>query len=167
VFCLKLFVRDEYHSYEREVNAYAYLNQRGVKRCIPLVYYRRAWPRWRWDGAQPDDYNEHDRDEILYGIVMEFFEDCQEIDMRKADIRTAQVLAQSLERIHEALVVHRDIEERNILVLREAGKQRIVFIDFSSAWLGFAFKPTRSLEWNEFRAFLYENIVHLQYIYAE
>jgi serine/threonine protein kinase len=102
---------------------------------------------------------EQDADEILYGLVMEYFDDFQEIDMKKADIHLAEVLGKTLERIHEGGVIHNDIEERNILLVREAGSVRIVWIDFSCAWTGIQFKGTRRLEWDMFCGFLFDNMV--------
>jgi serine/threonine protein kinase len=130
-----------------------------VTRCIPHVYYKRAWPRRKWDGEQPDDDMEQDPDEILYGLVMEYFDDFQEIDMKKADIHLAEVLGKTLERIHEGGVIHNDIEERNILLVREAGSIRIVWIDFSCAWTGIRYRRTRSVEWDMFRGFLLQEMV--------
>jgi tRNA A-37 threonylcarbamoyl transferase component Bud32 len=90
---------------------------------------------------------------------MEFFEDCHEISLRKADVRLAESLGRALERIHRAMVVHRDIEERNILLVRESGEVRVVWIDFSSAWCGLAFEKRTAMEWNLFRNFLYGHLV--------
>lgn len=132
---------------------------RGVKRCIPDVYHKRQWPRWKWDGGKPDDYDHVDRNEILYGLVMEYFDDCQEIDMKRADIKLAEVLGQTFERILDAGVIHNDIEERNILLVRESNSVRIVWIDFSSAWSGEIYLNARSQEWDMFRGFLLESMV--------
>jgi tRNA A-37 threonylcarbamoyl transferase component Bud32 len=90
---------------------------------------------------------------------MEYFEDCQEIELRRADIPLAVALGRSLERIHEAMVLHRDIEERNILLVRESGKVRVVWVDFSSAWCGIQYKGARPMEWEYFRNFLYGYMV--------
>lgn len=166
VACFKLFNSDEIDAYHRELNAYALLIHRGVKRCIPQVYFKREWPRWKWDGNQVDFYGVHDRDEILYGIVMEYFEDFQEIEMRKADLHTAELLGKTFERILDAGVIHNDIEERNILLVRESGNVRIVWIDFSCAWSGTIYLATRSSEWDMFRGFLRETMVQ-SFIIAE
>ena len=159
--CIKLFTEEWHDAYQRELDAYTLMIHRGVKRCIPQVWYKQSWPRWKWDGEQHGDYHEYDQDEILDGLVMEYFEDCREIDMKKADIHLAVALGETLQRIHDAGVVHNDIEERNILLVRESGKIRIVWIDFSCAWSGPDFRPPNPVEWNWFRGFLLDTMVIL------
>lgn len=91
---------------------------------------------------------------------MEYFEDCRPLDLSVADLSLAEQLGKTLEQIHQSGVVHRDIEERNILLVREAGKVRVVWIDFSSSWSGPQYDWDRSIEWDEFRGFLLQNMVH-------
>ena len=158
---LKLFTEEWKDAYVRERDAYTLMIHRGVKRCIPHVFYKGAMPRWKWDGEQPDDYNYVHRDELLYGLVMDYFEDCREIDMNMADLHLAEMLGETLKLIHEAGVVHRAIEERNILLVRESGKTRIVWIDFSHAWAGQGYKGALPLEWDMFRGFLMDTMVLL------
>ena len=163
--CFKLFTED-YHSeqaYYREWCAYALLIHRKVKHCIPKVYYCAVWPRWKWEGEQQSARVKNDPkygEEWLYGLVMEWFEDSQEIDLRKGNLRLAEVLGQGLERIHEAMVAHRDIEPRNILLTRQSGKLRVVWLDFSSAWCGTQYKFVISQEWLLFRSLLYKYMVN-------
>jgi hypothetical protein len=157
--CIKLFTEEWYDAYQRELDAYTLMIHRGVKRCIPQVWYKRSWPRWKWDGKQHGDYHGYDRNEILHGLVMEFFEDCRQLDLKKADLRLADALAESLERIHEAGVVHNDIEERNILLVRESGTVRVVWVDFSCAWSGPEYKGPNPLEWDDFCSLLIDNMV--------
>ena len=147
--------------YERERDAYMLFAHRGVRRCVPGVYFVQEWPRWKFDGNQPDNYSVVKRDETLYGLFMEYFEDCQEIELRRGTLRMAEVLAETLEIIHEAGVIHNDIAERNILLVREAGKVRIVWIDFSCAWSGPQFQGTRPIEWNTFTSFMFKRMVAL------
>lgn len=161
IFCVKLFTEEWKDAYYRERDAYTLMIHRGLKRCIPTVFFKAELPRWKWDGQQPT-YGRHNRDEILYGLVMEYFEDCEEINMRKADVYMAEMLGRSLEMIHDAGVLHRDIEERNILLVREAGTVRIVWIDFSCAWSGEVYQETRPLEWDMFRGFLLETMVSIR-----
>lgn len=149
--------------YEHEVQAYMLLIHHGVKRCIPDAYYRRTWPRWRFDGNQPDEYGEDDRDELLHGIFIEYFEDYQELDLSRATVHLAEVLGRTLEMIHQAGVVHNDVAERNILLVREPDTVRVVWIDFSCAWSGPQFKRTRAMEWNSFRGLLYQKMVGFQF----
>jgi serine/threonine protein kinase len=162
--CLKLFNQEWKDAYERELGAYTLLIHRGVRRCIPNVYYSCEWPRWKWDGAQPDDYSYVDRDETLYGLVMEYFEDCEEIDLKRVDLHTIEMLGKTLDLIQEAGVIHRDYEERNILLVREAGKVRIVWIDFSCAWSGKIFQGPDAIERDLFRCFLSDNMVYFHKI---
>lgn len=158
---IKLFNGKFRDAYERERDAYTLLTHRRVRRCIPEVYHHAEWPRWKWDGLQPDNYEDVDRDELLYGIVMEYFPDCQQIDMKRADLRLADLLALTFQMIMDAGVIHNDIDERNIMIVRESGKARVVWIDFSSAWSGVEFLSTygRSMQWDMFRAFLLEEMV--------
>lgn len=162
IFGIKLFTEEWKDAYGRELDAYTLLLHRGVKRCIPEVYYKRVWPRWEWDGQQPDDYEYVDREEILCGIVMEYFEDFQEIDMKRADIHMAEKLLQILELMENVGVLHRDVAERNILLVREADKTRIVFVDFSCAWAGKVYQGPNPIERDMFRGFLVESMVILK-----
>jgi serine/threonine protein kinase len=119
----------------------------------------QKWPRWKWDGNQPDEDTELDRKEELYGLVMEYFQDCESINLRRVNLRMAEVIGGTLEMIHSACVVHRDIAERNVLLVREDGQSRVVWIDFSCAWSGQEYTRTTILEWDMFRGFLYEGMV--------
>jgi len=160
IVCLKLFTQQFYDAYERERSAYTMMIHRGVKRCIPYVYYRGELPRSKWDGNQPDDYNIFDSEEILYGLVMDYFEDCEPLDLRKVDIHIAELLSSTLSLIHQAGVQHNDIAERNILLVREDGTVRIVWIDFSCAWTGKVYADFRCPgDWNMFVGFLYKTLV--------
>ena len=167
VFCLKLFNEEWKDMYQREKAAYTMLSHHGVKRCIPEVYFVEEWPRWKFDGEKPDNYLKVDREEILYGLFMDYFEDCQELELKRATLRLAEVIGKTLEMIHEAGVIHRDIAERNILLVRESGKLRVVWIDFSCAWTGRQFERTRSTEWGNFRGFLYEGMVTYAHIHPK
>ena len=166
VYAVKLFTEESKGAYERERDAFALMIHRGVKRCIPRISYQAVWPRWKWDGEQPDDYEFVNRDEILYGLVMEYFENCREIDMKTVDLHTAEMLGETLKLIHEGGVVHRHIEERNILLVRESGKTRIAWVGFSYSWSGKAYQSSGPPEWDMFRRFLLDNMV-LQSLHAE
>ena len=159
IVCIKLFNQDSRDAYIREKGAYTLMRHRGVRRCIPKVHFKGELPRWRWDGLERDDPMSRDREEILGGLVIEYFEDCRPLDLRFADLWLAEQVGRSLERIHQGGVVHNDIEERNILLVREAGKVRVVWIDFSSSRSGRRFDWERDIEWDEFRGFLLENMV--------
>lgn len=161
VLCLKLFTEEWKDMFERERDAYTLLSHHGVKRCIPEVYFVCEWPRWKFDGNQPDNYSTVNKNETLYGLFMDYFEDCQEIDLKRGTLRLAEVLGKTLTIIHEAGVIHNDLAERNILLVRESGKVRIVWIDFSCAWTGRKFERTRAIEWNTFRGFLYQRMVNI------
>ena len=161
VFALKLFTEDWKDAYVRERDAYTLMIHRGVKRCIPHVFYQGALPRWKWDGEQPDDYEYVKKDEMLYGLVMDYFEDCREIDMKMVDMHLAEILGETLKLIHKGGIVHGNIEERNILLVRESAKTRVVWIDFSNAWAGPMFKGTQPLEWDTFCGFLMDTMVLL------
>ena len=159
VVYLKLFPEEWKSMFEHERDAYELLIHHRVKRCIPQVFFKRTWPRWRFDGNQPDNYDIHDREETLYGLFMEYFEDCQEIELRRATLHLAEILGRALDMIHAAGVVHRDLAERNILLVRESGTVRVVWIDFSCAWSGDGYGLTTRMEWNTFRGFLYQRMV--------
>ena len=66
---------------------------------------------------------------------MEYFDDYRELDFSRVDIPTAEAVGRALIRIHEARVMHGDMEERNIILVRESGSIRAVWIDFSCAWV--------------------------------
>jgi serine/threonine protein kinase len=159
IVALKLFLEEAYDAYMREVDAYSMLQHRGVKGCIAYVQYKAEMPRWKWDGEQPGDYKALDRNEMIYGLMMEYFPNCREMDLGTASLELVQKVGLALDRIHEGGVVHRDIEERNILLVPEGGKTRIVWIDFSCAWTGKAYRPTCIRESYAFRGFLLENMV--------
>ena len=156
--CIKLFAADSRAAYLRERNAYTLMIYQRLRRFIPQVYYQGELPRYRWDGKQPNKDGD-DKNEVIYGLVMEFFEDCQQIDMRRVDLRVADVLARSFERILHAGVVHNDVEERNILLVREGGLHRVVWIDFSCSWSGTVNWRGAQIEWGTFCGFLLENMV--------
>jgi len=160
VFCIKLFPVDSREAFIRERDAYTLMTYQRLRRFIPQVYYQGQLPRWRWDGNQPDDYEMYNRNEIIFGLFMEFFEDCQQIDMRRVDLRIADVMARSFERILYSGVIHNDIEERNILLVREGGFLRVVWIDFSCAWSGEVNWRTAQIEWDTFCGFLLEHMVN-------
>jgi hypothetical protein len=159
--CFKLFTEDWRNAYEREVDAYALMLHRRVRQCIPDIYFKAAWSRKKWDGDQPS-YEEWDlkgQEQVLYGLVMEYFDDCQEIKLWKANVPLVKALGQSFERILDAMVIHNDIYERNILLVRESGKVRVVWIDFSCAWTGTCYSGARPSEWDMFRGFLQNYVV--------
>jgi tRNA A-37 threonylcarbamoyl transferase component Bud32 len=155
----KLYNEQNYDAYMREADAYMLLRHRGVKRCVPEAYCTQKWPRWKWDGNQPDNYHCRDKNEELYGLMMEYFPDAIRPNLRRVTLRLAEVIGNALERIHSARVVHRDIADRNLLLVRENGRSRVVWIDFSCSWCGPEFLETTILEWDEFRGFLYEGMV--------
>jgi serine/threonine protein kinase len=160
VVCFKLFTEEWLDAYERELSAYELLRNRGVTRCIPRLYFKCEWPRWRWDGEEPGIYfSEDERNEKLYGIVMEYFADCRQLNLGIASLQLAERVGEALDKIHEGGVVHRDLAERNILLVRESGRWRVVWIDFSCAWSGKQYEPTCIMEWDEFRGLLLENMV--------
>lgn len=130
--CIKLFTEERKAEYLREAKAYALLAYRGVRRCIPHVYWKGAMPLSWWNGDVP---TMSDGNEIRYGIIMEWFDDYQEVDYGTLDIRTAEALGHAIDRIHAAKVMHDDLEEGNILLVHESGKSRLVIIDFSCCWL--------------------------------
>jgi hypothetical protein len=131
--CVKLFTEEWKEAYEREVNAYELMYHRGVTGCVPRVYWKGALPESRWNGGIESD---SDDGVILYGLVMEFFDDCREVDFSKIGVTTAEAIGRALKRIHDGRVAHSDIAERNVLLVRQAGKIRVVWIDFSCAWVG-------------------------------
>lgn len=168
VACLKLYNPLWEDSFERECAAYALLIHRGVTRCIPAVLYQGKLPRWKWQGARTPHRNDAYEKEVLCGLVMEWFEDYEEIKLEGATLRMLEILADTLRMIHRAGVVHRDIEERNILLVRdpETKRARIVWIDFSSAWSGPKIKPLSVirreafLDWSALHALMYEHVVN-------
>jgi tRNA A-37 threonylcarbamoyl transferase component Bud32 len=91
---------------------------------------------------------------------MEYFEDFEAVNLSKASVRLAEVMGQTLEMIHGTGVVHGDIAERNILLVRENGMVRVVWIDFSCAWAGRQYLDTATdMEWNKFRDLLDKGMV--------
>ena len=95
-----------------------------------------------WNGGDGDDRG----DEVWYGIAMEYFEDFRELQFEKIDLATAEAVARALNRIHEARIMHGDMQERNILLVQEGGIVRAVWIDFSCAWIN-AYGKTLDREW--------------------
>ena len=61
--------------------------------------------------------------------------DFREVDFSCIDLPTAYAVGRALIRIHEARVMHGDMAERNILLVRQFGVIRPVWIDFSCAWI--------------------------------
>jgi serine/threonine protein kinase len=163
ISCFKLYTEQNYDAYVRESHAYMLLEHQGVNGCVPVVFFMQKWPRWKWDGNQPDNYSSCDKDEQLYGLVMEYFEDCEPINLKKVSLHLAKAIGNGLERIHSAGVVHRDIAERNLLLVRENGHSRVVWIDFSCSWSGPQFTRTAILEWDDFRGLLWEGMVFVSH----
>jgi hypothetical protein len=139
---LKLFSEEWEEEYDREVAAYALMVHRKVKRCIPHVYWKGAKSLSEWNGKDGDATG----DEIWYGIAMEYFEDFRELQFEKIDAVTAEAVARALNRIHEARIRHGDMQEQNILLVRENGVVRAVWIDFSCAEIN-AYAEILDSEW--------------------
>lgn len=131
VVCIKLFGEEWKAEYERETKSYALMAYRGIRRCIPIVYWKGGLPMSRWNRDETTD----DLDEIQYGLVMEWFDDYQEVDYSLLDIPTALAIGRCLDRVHAARIKHGDLQGHNILLVRENGAARVVLIDFSCAWL--------------------------------
>jgi hypothetical protein len=150
IFCLKLFSEEWKDAYEREVDAYSLMIHRKVKRCIPEVYFKGALSLSSWNGnqhhSQRNSATLDEEDENYYGIVMEYFDDFREVDFEKLDVDTAIAVVKALTRIHQARIRHGDLQEQNILLVRQAGIVRIVWIDFSCAWIN-AYGGTLDREW--------------------
>lgn len=165
--CLKLFSEEWKDAYEREAAAYALMIHRGVKRCIPTVYWVGELSLSQWNGKErkEEDGDEHDN-EIYYGIVMEYFENFREVDFESIDLPTAMAVARALNRIHEARIYHGDMEERNILLVRESRVVRAVWIDFSCAWIN-AYGTTLDREWGSLMAEFDFRGVSISMTYAE
>jgi Lipopolysaccharide kinase (Kdo/WaaP) family len=172
VVCCKLFTEKWKDEYEREVKAYGFLYHRKVQRCIPRVFWKGDMPVWWWNGSSsppaspvssengdsPSLTNSSKSDKVYYGIVMEYFDDYQELDWSRLDIPTAEAVGRALTRVHSARVMHGDMEERNILLVRESGSVRVVLIDFTCAWLN-AYPEALDEEWGFFLFDLVENMV--------
>jgi serine/threonine protein kinase len=131
VVCVKLFGEEWKAGYEREANSYALMAYRGIRRCIPHVYWKGEFPVSRWNGDDTTD----DLYEIQYGLVMEWFDDYRQVDYSLLDIPTALAIGRALDRVHAARIKHGDLQGQNILLVRENGAARVVLIDFSCAWL--------------------------------
>jgi len=93
--------------------------------------FKGSLPTSRWDGAQCRT----DGSQVLHGLVMEYFPDCVEVEYSLFDIPTFKEMLEGLRRIHKGRVRHGDLKEDNILLVREQGKVRVVWIDFSCAWV--------------------------------
>jgi len=128
--CIKLFTEECKAAYERETLAYELLSYRGVRGCIPEAYWKGCFP-WSRLNTETTDSDE----EMYYWLVLEYFEDCRTIRFDKLDIPTAEALCRSVRRLHEGRVLHEDLQERNILLVKEGDSVRVVLIDFSCAWL--------------------------------
>lgn len=166
IVCVKLFSEEWKDAYEREASAYALMMHRGVRRCIPEVYWKGALPISQWNGEQPvgsglDESKSEGELDMYYGLVMEYFDDFKEIRFDRIDIRTAEAVGRALVRIHEARVLHDDMAERNILLVRHSGGIRAVWIDFSCAWVD-AYATTMDDEWNSFLYYLGQGMVNQQ-----
>jgi tRNA A-37 threonylcarbamoyl transferase component Bud32 len=66
---------------------------------------------------------------------MEYFEDYDQVEFSNLGVLAAEAIGRALGRIHEARVGHGDIDGRNTLFVREAKSVRVVWTDFSSAWV--------------------------------
>jgi hypothetical protein len=155
VVCLKLFTEECAEEYDREAYAYEMLIHRQVKRCIPEVYWKGSFPLSRWNG---DIGSNNENDDIYHGLVMEYFDDFKELDFSRIDIATAEAVGLALIKIHEARTVHGDLAERNILLVREAGAVRPVWVDFSCADVN-VFPLLLNAEWGGFIVELRKNMV--------
>ena len=158
VVCIKLFTEEWKEEYEREALAYALLIHRRVERCIPRVYWKGSFPMSRWNGDHSSGKHS-DQEEIRHGLIMEYFDDFREIDFSRIDLPTADAVGRALIRIHEARVMHGDMAERNILLVRQSGVIRPVWIDFTCAWIN-VFPETLEREWENYMAELDMNMVH-------
>jgi hypothetical protein len=145
-------------SWTRETKAYQLLVHRGVRRCIPDIYFKGTRSISEWDGLQSSG-NRFEKGAVLHGIVMEYFEEYKHIAMDKCDLRTARLLGESLGMIHAAGVIHNGIRENNILLVKEEGMIRVVWINFSESWSGFIYLESRATEWDVFRDFLLTSMV--------
>lgn len=169
--CLKLFPKEHWRAFENECEAYRYMKWMNITRCIPKIYYTGKMNRHEWDGDQPDDYRYGQANEFMYGIVMEFFFDAEYVDLRRADLTLLGNLTAGLNWIHSVLI-HGNISEKNILLVKENGVSRVVWIGFSKAlllreepwtciddiaWNGRSFLISK--ERDEFRNLLLENTV--------
>jgi hypothetical protein len=149
IFCLKLFSEEWKEAYDREVEAYSLMIHRKVKSCIPEVYFTGALPIHVWNGDQNrSQVSSEGRDEMYYGITMEYFEDFREVDFEKMDAKIAMAVAKALTRIHYARIRHGDMQEQNVLLVRQEGSVRAVWIDFSCAWTN-AYGKTLDGEWGD------------------
>ena len=161
VACLKLFKPDWPDAFERERDAYALLLHRGVHRCIPKILFQGQLPQWKWNGQtgpkpkdeEDDEEDDEENETLVGGIVMEWFEGCQRVKFERMKVPMLQVLGQTLKRILDAGVAHRDIEERNILLVRDpqTATFRLVWIDFSEAWSGRKHMRDCVYDWARFR----------------
>jgi hypothetical protein len=152
--CLKLFKSERKESYDRESSAYALLIHRGVRQCIPSVRWKGAFPLSHWEGRHAPSKEE----EIQYGLVMEYFEDYDQVEFSNLGVLAAEAIGRALGRIHEARVGHGDIDGRNTLFVREAESVRVVWMDFSFAWVH-ASEEVMAMEWDAFVAKLEFNMV--------
>jgi len=174
VLCLKLFSEVWEQAYYREVYAYAFMIHYKVKHCIPRVYWKGEFPLSRWGGgpippgrpqgevwysdSEATSTQDSSVEPIYYGIVMEYFDDFRELDYSKLDWQVGEAVARALSRIHEARILHGDIAERNILLVRESGKVRPVWIDYSCSWIN-AYGIALDSEWGSFMREIYEYAV--------
>ena len=113
--------------YDSETAAYEYLAHNGVYHWIPHVFGTAVRSPAQWglehvDGDEEGDY---------YGILMEWIEGGEELT--EDNVRAHHVVSfiRGLVRMHDAGVIHNDIEDRNMLVV--PGSERAVWIDFSSS----------------------------------
>jgi Lipopolysaccharide kinase (Kdo/WaaP) family len=157
IYCLKLFSEEYRDEYEREEYAYSLLIHRGVHHCIPAVYWKAELPLTTWEGATPSGLEE-DSNTLYCGLVMEYFDDVQIVNFETINLPTAEAVARSLAKLHQARVRHGDFTNDNILLVRQSENVRIVFIDFSCAWVNTYRRPLQQ-EWSGFMATLKARMV--------
>jgi hypothetical protein len=153
--CLKLFTDEWKAAYERESWSYEVLQFRGVERCIPDVYWKGSFPASKWGNTGSHSGEE---EPILHGIVMEFLEDCREIEFSRVKMPMGLQIARALRNVHKAHIRHGDTDENNLLIVRDTNKLRPVWIDFSCAWV-LVSRKTLDTEYGDFVAEMLNKMV--------
>jgi hypothetical protein len=137
--CFKLFPPEREAEFIREADAYAVLRHRGVHRSVPAVYWKGVTPKVWWNDDSGTERsrskNAKKSEGHYYTLVMEYFEDFQRLQWDRLDVTTSIVVGQAIARYLQAKVLHNELNEKNILFVREDRSLRVVIIDFAHATL--------------------------------
>ena len=160
---LKVFSEERWkENFEPEVHAYEFLAHFSVSGVIPIAYgYGDDWTNERFRREVLGDTILHRTSALespVFVILLEYVAESAQLSPDNIDWKICKETLRGLCLIHSAQVLHRDIAERNILVVPSLG--RVVWIDFSISWVN----PSEMEAWDESK--LAESILYHRLVYC-